>query len=38
MYNYLINDNLNIAYDLVNKDDIIFSGTPDEYTEFLKSN
>ncbi|MCD8521822.1 MAG: glycosyltransferase family 2 protein [Saccharospirillaceae bacterium] len=37
MYNYLIRDERFISYKLINPVDIIFSGTPDEYTVLLQS-
>ena len=37
MYNYLIRDYFAIRYKLVAPDEIIFSGTPDEYNIFLKN-
>ncbi|MCA6063119.1 glycosyltransferase family 2 protein [Thalassolituus marinus] len=35
IYNYLIRDNLNIRFNLIKSDEIIFSGTPTEYEDFL---
>jgi len=36
LYNYLINNNKSIYYNLVDKKDVIFCGVPDEYIDFLK--
>jgi len=36
LYNLLIEKELVIHYNLINRDDVIFCGTPDEYTFFLK--
>jgi len=38
LYNHLIQQGCNIKYQLINQSDIIFSGTPIEYTTFIESN
>lgn len=35
LYNYLINIGKNIHYNLIPREEVIFCGTPSEYTEFL---
>ncbi len=35
LYNLLINQNLNISYELVDKKDVVFCGTPSEYEELV---
>ncbi|EHA1080953.1 TPA: glycosyltransferase family 2 protein [Photobacterium damselae] len=37
LYNYLIQQNKNIHYHLIQRDDVIFCGVPDEYTAFLET-
>ncbi|ELV7516550.1 glycosyltransferase family 2 protein [Photobacterium damselae] len=37
LYNYLIQQNKNIHYHLIQRDDVIFCGIPDEYTAFLET-
>lgn len=37
LYNYLIKKGRVIYYNLLNRDDVIFCGTPDEYHDFLKT-
>lgn len=36
LYNYLINEKKNIHYHLIERDEVVFCGVPDEYLEFLK--
>ena len=36
LYNYLINKNKSIYYNLIDNNDVIFCGVPNEYTDFLK--
>lgn len=36
LYNYLIQRNKNIHYHLINRNEVIFCGVPDEYYEFLE--
>lgn len=35
LYNYLISKNKNIMCNVINRDDVIFCGIPDEYIEFI---
>lgn len=35
LYNQMIDDDLNVFYNLIDGDDILFCGTPDEYHELL---
>ncbi|WP_394193710.1 glycosyltransferase family 2 protein [Pseudoalteromonas atlantica] len=37
LYNYLIKKGKNIHYNLIDRTDVVFCGTPDEYTQFLVS-
>ncbi len=37
LYNYLIKKKKNIHYHLIQRDDVIFCGVPDEYTAFLET-
>lgn len=34
----MINNNLVVFFDLIDKSDILFCGTPDEYLDILKNN
>lgn len=36
LYNQMIDDGLKVCYDLIDKSQILFCGTPDEYLELLK--
>ncbi|PSU88820.1 capsular biosynthesis protein [Photobacterium kishitanii] len=36
MYNYLIDNNYSIYYQLIERDEVIFCGTPTEYIEIIK--
>lgn len=36
LYNYLINSNKDIYYHLIDANEVVFCGVPDEYTSFLK--
>lgn len=36
LYNYLINEKNDIHYHLIDRNEVIFCGVPDEYLEFLK--
>lgn len=38
LYNYLIQIGKDIHYHLIDRDDVIFCGVPDEYTDFLNRN
>lgn len=38
LYNQMINNNLVVFFDLIDKSDILFCGTPDEYLDILKNN
>jgi bifunctional N-acetylglucosamine-1-phosphate-uridyltransferase/glucosamine-1-phosphate-acetyltransferase GlmU-like protein len=38
MYNLMINEGADIRYSVVDKDDVIFCGVPDEYRRFLNAN
>ncbi len=38
LYNFLIRDRKNIYVDVIQSDEVVFCGTPQEYTDFLKEN
>jgi dTDP-glucose pyrophosphorylase len=38
LYNILISKGLEIKYNLIERDDVVFCGTPDEYIDFLNKN
>lgn len=38
LYNHLIRTGKKIHYNLIPREDVVFCGTPDEYTEFLNKN
>lgn len=38
LYNYLIKNNKDINFNLINRSDVIFCGVPTEYDDFLKGN
>ncbi len=38
LYNYLINKNKNIHYQLIKREEVVFTGIPSEYIELLKFN